>query len=166
VPDQQVHEEEQRTTDLAGAIYGIVLATAMIGAFSQDKALGNVQIAVAVFVTAVVFWVAHAYARVVASGLVRSRGLSWREIRGDLAREVPIVAGAVPSILVLFLNPIGLLGHEAAQTAAISLGVVLLAACGLIAGIRQGAGTLGVLVMCATSAALGIVIVGLKVFIH
>jgi len=47
---------------LARAIYGNVLATSLVVAFSEDNDYSTTEIAVSVLVTGLVFWIAHVYA--------------------------------------------------------------------------------------------------------
>jgi uncharacterized protein YacL len=152
--------------DLAGIIYGIILATALISAFSEEDKVGPVATFLAVMVTAVVFWLAHAYAQLLATGLVFRGGITRASLREALVREFPLVAGALMPALCLLATPLRILSEESAESLAIFVGVALLAAFGFIAARRQGAGVLGTIVLTLVSAALGLVLVGLKSLIH
>jgi hypothetical protein len=52
--------------NLARSIYGNVLATSLVVAFSEDEDYSTTEVAVAVLVTGLVFWLAHVYASLIA----------------------------------------------------------------------------------------------------
>ncbi len=157
---------EPSRLDLAGTIYGIILATALIAAFSQKDEVGPVTTFVAVMVSAIVFWLAHAYAHIVASGVVGREATSWVAVKEALVRQSPLVMGATPPALVLLATPLGLLSEANAQSVAILTGIALLTAFGFIAARRQGAGVIGTIVLTMISAGLGLVMVILKFAVH
>ncbi|MFN8160648.1 MAG: hypothetical protein U0R52_06345 [Solirubrobacterales bacterium] len=159
-------DQETSRFDLAGIIYGIILATALIGAFSEQDLVGPVATFVAVMGSAVVFWLAHAYAHIVASGVVTREATTMAEVRESLTRQVPLVLGALPPSLVLLLTPVGLLSESNSQSLAMLAGIAMLTAFGFFAARRQGVGVLGTLILTATSAGLGIIIVALKSAVH
>jgi hypothetical protein len=151
---------------LATAIYGTILSTALIAAYSEDPGSDPVQVAVAVIVAALVFWIAHAYSDALAGGLVgRNRG-GMARIRAELAREWPLVTGAALPVLPLLLSPLGILSDYNAESVAIASGVVLLTGVGVAIAWRQGSGLLGIAFSAAASAVFGIVVVTLKAIVH
>jgi hypothetical protein len=159
------HAEGDSPQSLATAIYGTILATALIAAYSEDSGSDPLQVAVAVFVAALVFWVAHAYSDLLAHGLLhREEGIA-AGARADLDREWPLVAGAVPPILPLLLAPIGLLSDDNAETAAMATGILLLAVVGVAIALRRGSGLFGLAISAASSLVFGSVIVMLKAFV-
>ncbi len=152
--------------DLAGIIYGIILATALIGAFSDQEKVGPVATFIAVMGSAVTFWLAHAYAHILASGVIGGEATSGPAVKEALVRQFTLVLGAAPPALVLLATPLGLLSEDNAETAALFVGVALLAAFGFFAARRQGAGVVGTIVLTTISAGLGLVMVVLKSAIH
>jgi hypothetical protein len=68
--------EEGAAENLASAIYGTILSTALIAAYSEDPGSDPLQVAVAVVVTSLVFWIAHAYAGVLARGAEPGHGMA------------------------------------------------------------------------------------------
>lgn len=159
-------DEQVSRFDLAGVIYGIILATALIGAFSEQDQVGAIATFIAVMGSALVFWLAHAYAHILASGMLARRTTTWAGVREALERQLPLVLGALPPALVLLATPLGLLSESNAQSAAMLTGIGLLTGFGLLAARRQGAGLVGTIVLTAISAGLGIVVVVLKSAIH
>ena len=51
---------ERPARHAAAGLYGVILATALTAAYSEDSATDGGQIALAVVVTGIVFWLAHA----------------------------------------------------------------------------------------------------------
>lgn len=158
--------EEGPPESLASAIYGTILSTALIAAYSEDPGSDPLQVAVAVTVAAAVFWIAHAYADMLARGLVGTGGAGFAQARAELAREWPLVLGALPPVLPLLLAPLGLLSDDSAETVAIATGVALLAAWGVAIALRRGRGLIGIAYSAGASAFFGIVVVGLKALVH
>ena len=156
--------EEGSAENLASAIYGTILSTALITAYSEDAGSVPLEIAGAVFVTSLVFWLAHAYAGILARGAARGH---WLERVGtEFERQWPLVVGSVPPILPLLLAPLGVLSDDNAEWVAIGTGVALLTAWGAAIAWRRGRGTLGIAMSAASSAFFGLVVVGLKVIVH
>jgi hypothetical protein len=158
--------EEGTAENLATAIYGTILSTALIAAYSEDAGSDPLQVAVAVFVAALVFWLAHAYSDTLARGLVQEESGGLARVRAELNREWPLVAGAVPPILPLLFAPLGMLSDDNAETLAMGTGIVLLAIVGIAIALRRGSGLIGIAISAASSAAFGVVIVMLKALVH
>ena len=112
--------------DLAGVIYGIILATALIGAFSEQPRVGQVATFVAVMGSAVIFWLAHAYAHILAAGVWTASRSPDPAVREALIRQLPLVLGALPPALVLLAEPLGILSEDNSDTLALLVGVALL----------------------------------------
>lgn len=157
--------EKGSPESLASAIYGTILSTALIAAYSEDPGSDPLQVAVAVLVAAVVFWFAHAYADNLARGLVRAGGTGFAQMKAELAREWPLVLGALPPVLPLFLAPLGLLSDHSAENVAIATGVAVLGAVGMFIAWRRGSGLIGIAFSAGVSALFGIVVVALKALV-
>jgi hypothetical protein len=158
--------EEGAAENLASGIYGTVLSTALIAAYSEDPGSDPLQVAVAVLVTAVVFWFAHAYADVLARGLVGTGGAGFAQAKAELAREWPLVLGSLPPVLPLLLGPMGVISDDSAETLAIATGVAMLAAWGIGIAWRRGRGLIGIAISAGASAFFGVVVVALKALVH
>lgn len=156
---------DRNTPNIAGAIYGTILSTAVIATLSEDPSLRPVQIAAWTASTAIVFWLAHAYARVVASGVARPR-VARDFARKALRQEWPMVQGALLPVLPLFLAPIGLLSEEAAENVAIADGIAVLFLVGLLVGRREEMSLGSGLIVATVNALFGLVIVALKILVH
>jgi hypothetical protein len=158
--------EEGDAENLASGIYGTILSTALIAAYSEDPGSDPLQVAAAVLVAALVFWVAHAYADMLARGFVGTRGAGFAQARAELAREWPLVLGSIPPVLPLLLGPLGIISDDSAETVAIATGVALLAAWGMVIARRRGSGLIGIAYSAGVSALFGVVVVGLKALVH
>ena len=164
--ETEARKRDLARLDLAGLIYGIILATALIGAFSEQPKVGQVATFFAVIGSAVIFWLAHGYAHILAAGVVDREPITGWAVREALYRQLPLVLGALPPALVLLAEPLGLLSEDNSDSLAMLLGVGLLAAFGLIAARRRRAGLIGTIVLTAISAGLGLIMVGLKAAVH
>jgi hypothetical protein len=156
--------EERSAQDLAAAIYGTVLCTALIAAYSEDPGSDPLQVAVASATTAVVFWLAHAYSGFIARGMHSTGGVAGA--RDELARQWPLVLGGIPPTLPLFLGSFGVLSNYHAEEVAIATGIAMLGIWGVAIAWSRGRGWLGILSGAAASVVFGVVIVGLKMLVH
>ena len=155
--------EAQRSPALAGAIYGQILATAVLAGLSEDEGLSSRELFAGVAVTTVVFWLAHVYAQALARRLGMQRSLGLSEVRDVALEEWPMVEAAVPTLLALALGWAGALSKDTSVTLGIGLGVAGLMAWGFVIARRSGMSPLGTLGAVALNAAFGLAIVGLKV---
>ena len=157
---------DRRSEGYAPAIYGTILSTALIAAYSEDPGSDAGQVALAVIVAVLVFWIAHAYADVLARGLQDREPASLPHIRSELAREWPMVGGGLLPVLPLLLSPLGILSSDVAEDVAIAAGVLVLAGVGVAIALRRGSGLIGIVVSAAGSALFGVVVVALKALVH
>jgi hypothetical protein len=151
---------------LARAIYGNVLATSLVVAFSEDDDNSTAAIAVSVVVTGLVFWLAHVYASLIAERYAARRRLTRSEIGAEFFGEWPVVQAFFPPVVVLLLGTVGLLSHDTAVSVAIAAGVVAMILWSLAIG-RQERMSLPALVgLTLLNAVFGVAIVLLKVIVH
>jgi hypothetical protein len=150
---------------LSGLIYGtiIVLAVVVAGAKAYPHNAGKVALLVSV--TSVVFWLAHVYAHSLAHTVVRDEHLSLAELRRIARRESSIVGAAVPPVAALVLGAVGLVSTRVAAWAAFGVGLAVLALQGFIYARVERLGWLGMVAVVATNLGLGILLVGLKLFV-
>ena len=156
---------EEIPVNYAGAVYGTILSMAVIAASSKDPELGPVAIAGWAGATAFVFFLAHVYSAIVAVGIARpmkALGLLRKEARS----EWPMVQGAVVPAAVMLLAPIGLLPEDDASFYAIWTGVAVLFAAGLVIGHKEKLGWGRSIIIASINAAIGLLIVALKVLVH
>ena len=147
-------------------VYGLVLATAVIAISRESDPSNAGQAAISMLVTALVFWLAHVYARLLGGALSPDGRLTRAAVARAMREEWSVVEVAIPLVLILGLGAIGVMPERAALIAATVLALVELAAMGAYAAMRQGAGPGGTLLSAAIALALGLSIVLLKVLIH
>jgi hypothetical protein len=151
-------------TDTAGAIYGTILATAVIAGTARHRPPGRV-LALTV-ATLLVFWLAHVYAAALSHHLLRATRLRWATIATAMAEEWPMVAGPAPSLLLLLLGALGLLGDEAAVNLALWAALAQLVGWGVTYARRQGWSWLAAVVAGTVNGTFGAAIIALKAFLH
>jgi hypothetical protein len=147
-------------------VYGLILATSVIALWRRYEGADAGPLAVAVLVTAVVFWLAHVYARMLGSGVSHAGRPTRSELAHALREHGSIVEVVVPLVLVLCLGAIGVVPDHAAVVAATVMALVELAAAGGYAAMAHGASRRETLVSAAIALALGLLVVSLKVIVH
>jgi hypothetical protein len=155
-----------KPANLARAIYGYILATSLVAAFSEDDDYSTTEVAVAVFVTGLVFWLAHVYASLLGERYAAGRRLTRSEIRAEFYAEWPLVQAFVPSIAMLLLGTIGLLSDDTAIWLAIAVGLAALLLWSLEIGRRERLSPLELAVMALVNGLFGVAVVLLKVVVH
>lgn len=155
-----------REPSLARAIYGAILALAVVLAVSDDPENGIVYVLGGLLATAVVFWLSHVYAEVLAEH-VRPGTTRWgADIRAALAREWPLVQAAVPLAAGLLLGVVGLVSRDTAVNIAIAAGLAELFGWGLAVGRRLGQALPLAILTGVANCGLGAVLVILKGLVH
>jgi hypothetical protein len=150
---------------LAGFVYGtIVVLAVLVGgvrAFPDDAG----RIAALVLVTSLVLWVAHVYAHALAHSVAHDERVSLAELRFIARREASLVEAAVPPLGALLLGVFGAVSTNAAVWVAFGLGLVVLAAQGIVFARVERLRWPATLLVVAANVGLGLALVGLKVFL-
>ncbi|MDQ2700587.1 MAG: hypothetical protein M3Y23_04585 [Actinomycetota bacterium] len=152
-------------TNYAGAIYGTILSMAVISTASKDPDAGPIMIACWAAATAIVFWLAHVYSKIVAAGFARpseATGLARRALR----EEWPLVQGSLIPAGAMLLAPLGLVDADNATYVAVWVGVAVLFVAGIVVGTREELSWSRRLTIGLINAAIGSLIVALKIFVH
>lgn len=149
----------------AGAIYGTILSMAVVTTVSKDPQLGALAIAGWTAATAFVFFLAHTYADIVAEGFARPREAK------DVARKAvhkqwPLMQGSLIPAAAMLLAPLGLVSENSATYVAVLTGVVVLFVAGVLIGSRQNLTWGRRITIGLINAAIGFLIVALKIFVH
>ena len=147
-------------------VYGLILATAVITISRELDSSDAGRAALNVLVAALVFWLAHVYARLLGRAVSDDGSWSKGAVVGAMREHWSLVEVAIPLVLVLALGAIGVIPNRAALGVATALALVELAATGAYAAIHHGASRAGALASAMIALALGISIVLLKVLIH
>ncbi|MCW0212992.1 MAG: hypothetical protein OJJ54_06515 [Pseudonocardia sp.] len=156
------HHRWRTEHDLAQGIYGTVIGAAGIAVGSAHADLG--EIVVTVVVTVAVYWAAERYAEVLAAA-VHAAGRR-RQVLAALRRGLPVVEAGLTPLVVLVLLALLTGRLTLAVFSALGLSTVMLGGFGHAAARRAGASRFGAMGWGLCSAALGIVVIGLKMLLH
>jgi hypothetical protein len=121
------------------------------------------RIAVIVWSTAFVLWIAHLYSHGLSESLARGKRLDRAELRSVARRERGILLAAAGPSLALILGATGLLAENTSVWLALGVGLAILAVEGLRYARLERLGLLGTLKITASNLALGVLVVVLKV---
>jgi hypothetical protein len=147
---------------IAGTVYGTIVVMATITA-----AYGSQQdpwrLAVIVWSTALVFWIAHLYAHGLAESISRQQRVSGSELAHIARREVGILLAAALPSLALLLGALGVVRDSRSVWLALILGLFTLAGEGIRYARLETLGWTATAVIVAANVSLGLLVVLLKV---
>jgi hypothetical protein len=146
-----------------GAVYGTIVATAMIAAAAGHASPG--LILAATVATLLVFWLAHVYADFLDHGVRQSR-FDFKVLPPIMARELSMLAAPALSILLLLLGAIGLFGEGLAIRLALWNGVLQLVGWGIDIGRSHGQAWPAALLTGLINGVFGVIIIFLEVLLH
>jgi hypothetical protein len=146
-----------------GAVYGTIVATAVIAATAGHQSPGLV-LAVTV-ATLLVFWLAHVYSEFLDHG-VRQAGFDLKVLPGIMARELSMLAAPALSIVFLLLGALGLFDEELAVRLALWNGVLQLLGWGIDVGRQRGQAWPRAALIGLLNGVFGVAIVILEVLLH
>ena len=152
------------TPDTAGAIYGTIVAMAVIAGTAREPGHGRV-LAITV-ATLAVFWLAHVYAHALSHHLRGVRRLDWAVVWSAMAEERPLLEGPIPLLVLLGLGWVRLVDERLAITLALWLGVAQLLAWGVAYARRQRWGWPTAVTAGVVNGTFGLAIVALEVLVH
>ena len=156
-----------RTSESAvQSVYGLIVATAVIAISRETEPSDAGQAALSMLVTALVFWVAHVYARLLGTAVSRDQGLTKAAVARAMRENWALVEVAIPLVCILGLGAIGVIPERSALVAATILALMELAAAGAYAAIRHNARPGGTLLSAVFASTLGLCVVLLKVLVH
>lgn len=149
----------------ARAIYGVVVIGALMAAESGHHE-SYLDALLSAAIAASIYWLAHAYAEVLARRLRTRRRLSPGALREALAHERALLAGAALPMAALAVAGLSGADAETAVTAALWTSVAALAVLEGVAGVRAGASRGELAIEVAVGLALGVAIIALKIILH
>ena len=153
------------SSNVSGAIYGLILGSSIIAASSVDHADEAGIVEIYLCVTAVVFYLAHVYARVIGRW-IEGEAPTAEAVRRELRWEWPMVAAQAAPALALLIGVTRLIDPGTAITIALGVAIAeLFLAVGYAC--RQAKATRGQVIasgMAATVFAIAIVL--LKILVH
>ncbi len=147
---------------IASTVYGTVVVMATLtAAYATEN--DPWRLAVLVWTTAFVLWVAHLYAHGLAESISRRQRLSWEELKDIARRELGIlVAAAVPSAALL-LGALGILRESASVWLALGVGLAILVAEGVRYARIEALRPTAALTIVGANLGVGLLVVVLKV---
>jgi hypothetical protein len=153
----------RRSPNLAGAIYGTIVATAVVAGIDKSTSLSAVRAFWLLLASGVFFWAAHVYANLVAERIRGHHRMRRQDIGRVMSREWPLLQSSLPLAVPLALGWSGVIDRETALVTATVVGVAMLAAWGVNFARREGYTLAGIVGCAAVNATVGLLIIGLKV---
>lgn len=153
-------------TNVAAAVYGLILVLTLIQVYGHDASAGLGKVGVTLFVTGFVFWLAHVYANLLEHQMRVRRALTRTERREELAEEWPLVSVGAPPVSLILVG--AALGWDRSTTlwVATVMCLVELFVIGAVIARRSGRGLVGTLVTAGINVGFGLAIVVLKALVH
>jgi hypothetical protein len=148
--------------ELAHAIHGTVVGAAAMAAASLHGTLG--EVVVTVLVTILVYWAAERYARVLSVAVHGPQRLG--KITSVLRRGWPMIQAAYTPLVVLVVVEVVTGNLRGGVLAALITATLLLGGLGHVAARRAGTSRAGAIGWATVSAALGVVVILLKLWLH
>jgi hypothetical protein len=149
--------------NLAGAIYGTIVATAVAAGLDDKSSVSAARAFWILLGSGVFLWAAHVYAFLLADRLHGRHRMKRDDIRRVISREWPLFQSTFPLAVPLALGALGLIDRDSALGLATFVGVVTLAAWGVVFSYREGYGLAGIGAAATANAIVGLFIIGLKV---
>lgn len=165
VDHARLRRAEHQAHEIAGAVYGTILATTVVAALGHDPEKLDAQILIVIF-TSFVFYAAHVYSLIVAGRMVAGRPLTRSEVRGVAVAEWPMLQSSWPVVAPLLLGAFGIVSKDIAADLAMAVGIGALFVYGVLLGVREGRGRIHILWNALIVGSFGILILLLKVFVH
>lgn len=160
------HLQIAQTLRTEEAIYGLILVSGMI-VVTESVAVDSNRAFLTVLGTVVVFWAAHVYAGTLARFGREDGGGNLRlAIKNSLRHTSGMLLAAVAPLAFLLLGGLQVLDDEAAMWMALSVDTFILAVLGYVGVARWSHSRWTRFGSALITAAFGVIVVLLKVFVH
>ena len=156
--------EPDRGEHYAAAVYGSIVAAALIEAFRAEHVKAE-QIALAVLTTMTVFWLAHVWSGIVGDRIHHGAKLQVSRLIRIGRAEWPLVEASFVPVVVLMLGWAGLYSDATAARLALGVCIAQLFAYGAIVGRHAYHGWPAAIVAGLLNAGLGLVLIELEVLV-
>jgi hypothetical protein len=153
----------RRASNLVGTIEGAIVATALVAGLDEADTVSPARALWLLLATATFFWLAHAYADLLAGRIQGHYRMNREDIVRVVARERPLCQAALPLAVPLVLGAVGVLSDGQALNLAWLVGVAALVGWGVLFARREGYGYAGVVGTASVNACVGLLIIVLKV---
>jgi hypothetical protein len=151
----------RRSPNLAGAIDGTIVATAVVAGLGEAEAT-PLHALLLLAATGTFFWAAHVYAYLLAGRIHGHHRMGGADVRRVMLLEWPQLQASVPLALPLAAGALGLIDTGTSLSLALLVGVLTLVGWGVVFARREGQGPGGVVVVAFLNASVGLLIVALK----
>jgi hypothetical protein len=156
----------RRSPSLVGAIEGTIVATAVVAGLDESDSVSPLRASWIVVATGTFFWVAHVYADLVAARFKGHHRMQRQDITRVMAAEWPLLQSSFVLAVPLLLGGLGALDDGIAFDLAWLGGIAALVTWGVVFARREGHGLAGVIGAASLNAAVGLLIIGLKVVVR
>ena len=153
----------RRAPNLVGAIEGTIVATAVVAGLSESTNVSSTRAFWILLATGTFFWVAHAYADLLAARIKGHHRMRRDDVTRVLSHEWPLLQASFLLAVPLGLGAIDVLSGETALSLATLVGVAALVAWGVVFARREGHGLPGIIGAASLNGAVGLIIIGFKV---
>jgi hypothetical protein len=153
---------DDKADHYAAAIYGSIIAAALIEAFRAEHAKAE-GTALAVLSTMAVFWIAHVWSAFMGERIHQGAKLGYERVREIARSEWPLVEAAFAPVGVLALGWLGILGDVTAEELALIVCIIQLFAWGIAVGRRAYNHWWPALASGFGNGVLGLIVVSLEV---
>jgi hypothetical protein len=154
-----------RQYDFGSAVYGSILAAALVGAMFEESADAR-SMTLSLLGSVLILWVAHVWSAVIGDRVAEGRLFRNAEIREIATREWPLVEAGVLPVVLLAIAWIGWYSRHTGAVLALAAAVVQLVAWGMFAGHRTETSWYRALLFGLFDGVLGVVIVTLEISVH
>jgi len=151
----------RRSPNLAGAIEGTIIATAVVAGLSEAEATPT-RALMLLFATGTFFWAAHVYAVLLAERIHGRHRMMPVDVGRVMALEWPLLLAALPLCLPITAGAFGIIGNDLSLGLALITGMLMLVAWGVLFARREGHGPGGILIAAFLNGLVGLSIVALK----
>jgi hypothetical protein len=149
----------------ARVVYGTIVVATLLAAESAQRET-YLKTVIAVVIAILIYWLAHSYAESAAQRIETGSRLNARELADSLLHEAPILAGAAIPMLSLLVWWVVGASLTNAVSAAIWTAAGMIVVFELIAGVRAKLTGVELIVQTLMGAALGCLVIALKLVLH
>lgn len=149
----------------ARVVYGTIVVATLLAAESAQKET-YLKTVIAVLIAILTYWIAHSYAESASQRIEAGSRLNARELAGSMLHEAPILAGAAIPMLSLLVWWVAGATLANAISAAIWTAAGMIVVFELIAGVRAKLTGVELIVQTLIGAALGCLVIVLKLVLH
>ncbi len=151
--------------NIARVVYGTIVVATLLAAESAQKET-YLKTVIAVVIAIMLYWIAHSYAESASQRIETGSRLKARELADSMLHEAPILAGAAIPMLSLLVWWVAGATLANAVSAAIWTAAGMIVVFELIAGVRAKLTGAELIVQTLIGAALGCLVIALKLVLH